>query len=378
MNERDDPGVLSFIGQHATLIMLVTDRAGKIEQANTFAREWIGQPLIGMDIKDLVVDFSGTFCFQTLLEDSAATHSLTVNTALHGPETLVFLLKRLDQWVLVLGQHDISEIKTLQDQVLSLNSELSNLTRDLHKRNAQLNQLNQLKNQFLGMAAHDLRKPVGVIMSFSELLIQELASRIDEDQAALLGTINQAAQDMARLIDDFLDVSIIESGRLELNLQATPPAEAIEEALRYSQPLAKQRDIDLIVQCAPDCLPIEMDGFKVGQVINNLVANAMEHAPRHTRIWVTCEMDPGEAHFCVRDEGEGISEGLRKSLFEPFERLGPEKTQGERRIGLGLAIAKKIVDAHGGRLRVESGLESGAAFTFTLPVSHQEDGAIHD
>lgn len=370
--------IQDFIDRHATMLLLVTDREGKIEKANPYAQQWVGQALVSRYFSEIVIDLSKRFRFQDLLDDPSTPHPLSIATAALHPQTLVFRLKDLGQRILIMGQHDVQEMEKLQKEILSLNKHLSNLTRELHQSNSQLARLNQLKNQFLGMAAHDLRKPVGVMMSFTQILLEELKPQMGDDHASLLGFIDRATQDMARLIDEFLDVSMIEAGRLELNLQHLHLVDVIDEALRYVRPLAAQRKVELNLHYSDNLPPMELDGPKLGQVICNLVSNAIEHSPTDAKVWIRCENDGPMVRLSVRDMGMGISEAKKKTMFQPFERAGTEKNHGERRIGLGLTIAQRIVEAHGGRIWIESKLNEGACFFVTLPSIPIRTGADHD
>lgn len=365
-----------WMSQHARVVMLVTDRDGTIKQANAYALSWIDPSLVGRRFQDFVVDFDKVFKFQDILTSTAGTQRFTINTVEVLPQTLLFHVATHADEVLLMGQHDVQELVGLQQQVLGLNQDLSNLTRDLQKSNAQLEILNQLKNQFLGMAAHDLRKPAGVVLSFSELLTAELDSQLSKDHVTFLQFIRQAAQDMVRLIDDFLDVSMIESGRLALNRQLLHPSEVIEEALCYVRPLVDQKGIRLVVQCSEGLPAVTIDGPKIGQVISNLISNALSHADTETCIWIHCTMKSGQLLFAVQDEGPGIAREEQERLFLPFERAGADGGHAQRRVGLGLAIAKKIVQAHGGEIGVQSEPGRGARFEFMIPVDAKKEGSV--
>ena len=267
-----------------------------------------------------------------------------------------------------MGSLDFEEQARLRTEVLGLNRELNDLTRQLHQANAELRDLNQLKNQFLGMAAHDLRKPVGVIMTYSEFVLDEAGPALSPGHRKFLQTCLAAATGMKRLIDDFLDVSVIESGQLRLELAPTTASAIVGGATDIARLVAAKKSVTLIEAPADDLRGLRVDASKLQQVVLNLVGNAVEHSLPGQRVWLSSCWDSRELVFTVRDEGPGLTAEAQARLFQPFARGGARKTGGERSVGLGLLITRKIIEAHGGRIWVESIPGQGATFIFALPI----------
>ena len=261
------------------------------------------------------------------------------------------------------------EDDSFYDDLSRLNNELVNLQRELAKKNAELKRLNELKNQFLGMAAHDLRKPVGLILTYSEFLLDERAN-LDGEHADFLDTIHSSSEFMQSIIDDFLDVAMIESGRFELNLDSVDLARTLQQAIDLVKITAGKKHVSIISEHGE--LPaIFADGSKLEQAFANLLGNAVEHSPPGAAVVVACRHDDRSVVVSIRDQGPGISPEEQETIFAPFGRGRSKKTGGERSIGLGLVIARKVVEAHGGRIWIESQIGHGAVFIFSVPVTAQ-------
>jgi len=234
----------------------------------------------------------------------------------------------------------------------------------------ELFELNQLKNKFLGMAAHDLRNPLASIRGFCELLLDEDMGSLTEDQGEFLRTIYSLSKHMLDLVNDLLDVAVIESGQLELDTKPGSLKILIEERIRISRILAetKQMTFHKFMEDIPD---VPFDHSRIAQVVDNLISNAIKYSPVGSNIFVSLKQEGMKARVSVRDEGPGIEPEEQKRLFGEFQRLSTRPTGGEKSTGLGLAIAKKFVVAHNGTIDVESRPGSGATFTFLLPIGEQ-------
>lgn len=365
---------LGYLSEDAPIVLLVTDRPGRILSANRYAEHLLGPVKGKFFVRDVVVDFTGNLTLENLVNQENGRRMLNVNTPSGMPDTLQFQMVDCGATMLVLGSTDMAEHARLQREILLLNQELGNVTRALQKSNAELAKLNELKNQFLGMAAHDLRKPAGITMNFSELLLDELAEVANPEQMEFLSFILDASREMVRLIEDFLDVSIIESGRLRLNCEISSIAQVVSNAVRYLEPRARKKEVSLVVEGLGGLPQLPIDGPKVAQVVGNLVGNAIEHSQPRGRVWIEGAATQEAVTVSVRDEGAGLSEEVIERLFHPFSVGGTRKTAGERSVGLGLAIARKIVEEHRGRIWAESSPGLGAIFRFTLPLDNSQQG----
>lgn len=263
----------------------------------------------------------------------------------------------------VLEKHQLkkSNQKLLQD--------LAAKNKELEKSNKQLLKLNELKNKFLGMAAHDLRSPLASIRGLSEFLLNEIFGSLTEEQKEYINIINKTSDEMLTLVNDLLDVSVIESGNLDIKPLKTSLISLIKDRMKLYRMSAGKKDtrINFIPQDIPD---IFFDPSKIAQVIDNLVSNADKFSPPGSAIYIHTGVDKAMVKVSIRDEGPGISEEEQSRLFGEFQRLSARPTAGEKSTGLGLAIVKKIIEAHHGILEVNSRLGVGSTFSFKLPISN--------
>ena len=253
----------------------------------------------------------------------------------------------------------------LFDEISRLNNELMAIQRELVKKNAELEHLNQEKNRFLGMVAHDLRNPLHNILLASEFLSEENPTRPGSQYNDFLEVIHTSSQFMVNMVDDLLDVAKIEAGKLNLDYNPEDLHNLVQKNLSRNQALAAKKEIMLTLKAAP--LPtVVIDAVKVEQVLNNLVGNAIKFSPAGGAIEVRLERESDSFRLSVKDEGPGISAPAQANLFKAFQP-GRPGTHGEKSSGLGLVIVKRIVEGHGGRLWLESAEGKGATFFVSIP-----------
>ncbi len=357
----------SYVLETAPVLALYLDVGYRLVDANAQARRVLCGEAFGRPFAEQIVSFRQAPDLAALVRQEGVVHSLTLSTAAGMPETLSFRFFPRPDGVLALASLDLEEQQALRDQALALNRELNNLTRQLHQANAELRELNEVKNRFIGMAAHDLRNSVGVIMTYSEFVLDEAGDRLDDEQRGFVRSCLTAAAGMKRLIDSFLDVAIIESGHLRLERSAVAPAAVVAGVLPLLRPLAARKRIELLTAVEDEASFLSADAAKLEQVLVNLVINAIEHSRPGQRVWLSARREAAQTVFVVRDEGQGLAPEDQKQLFAPFARAGTRKTAGERSVGLGLAIARLVVEAHSGRIWVESTPGQGSTFFVALP-----------
>jgi len=233
----------------------------------------------------------------------------------------------------------------------------------------QLVDLNELKNKFLGIAAHDLRNPIGVIKGYLALFLSGILGEISESQRQVMQSMNRTCETMLALIDDLLDVSAIESGKLELHCREIDLAEYLRDCHAANSLLAKAKAIELKLELEPALPKVSIDPDRINQVVNNLITNAVKFSHPNTSVTLRARAAGGEVDISVTDQGQGIPTEDLSKMFTAFGRTSVRPTGGEKSTGLGLAIVKRMVEAHGGRVWVESKVGEGSTFTFTLPIA---------
>lgn len=228
--------------------------------------------------------------------------------------------------------------------------------------------LNDEKTKFLGIAAHDLRSPISVIKSYADILLAGLGGDLNDKQTEFIKTIDNNCTRMLNLINDLLDISAIESGKLILNKTSIEPAIFFNKYAGNAIHLAAVKSIHFETAIAPELPPIEFDANRITQVLDNLVSNAVKFSLPETTITLKVTRIKDVLEIRVTDQGQGIPRAEIAKLFKPFSRTSVQPTGGEKSTGLGLAIVRRIVLAHHGKIRVESEPGRGSAFIVTLPV----------
>jgi signal transduction histidine kinase len=253
------------------------------------------------------------------------------------------------------------------EEITALNNELVTAQRELARRNSELTRLNEEKNHFLGVATHDLRNPLAAIYSSSEFLLSQ-SDRLDSEQVEILSAIKNSSLFMLQLVEDLLHLSQIESGKIQLRIRDVDLAELVRRHSAVNRPVAARKNIRLDFDIEPNLPAIEADPHKLEQVLENLISNAIKFSPPGTAIVVTLRGEGAGLKLAVADQGPGIPVGEQKKLFLPFSRTSVRPTGREKSSGLGLAIARNIVEAHRGRIGLESEVGKGSTFFVTLPV----------
>jgi signal transduction histidine kinase len=257
----------------------------------------------------------------------------------------------------------------LYNELARLNNELVTAQRELIKRNIELERLNELKNEFIGVAAHDLRNPLQVIQGFSVMLLNKRFGELNTEQQQFVQVIRRNSDFMVKLITDLLYISKIDAGKLKLELKETDLIGLLERNIELNGLLLEQKQIRISLFAENDFPGVLVDAAKIEQVLNNLIGNAGKFSAPNTVIEVRAMKSDTEVIISVRDEGQGIPPDELNRLFIPFENLSVKSTGGEQSTGLGLAIVKRVVEGHGGKIWVQSEVGVGSTFSFSLPLT---------
>jgi signal transduction histidine kinase len=220
------------------------------------------------------------------------------------------------------------------------------------------------RDDILSIVSHDLRNPLGTIAMATALLELDIGP---ERRRAQVEVVRRSVKRMERLIQDLLDVDQIESGRLRVSPAPVDAATLLDEAKPGMQLLASEKGLAIDFERTDEPLTVRADAARVGQVIANLVGNAVKFTPAGGRVVVRLARAGETARFCVSDTGPGIAQSDLPHLFDRFWQARDRPRRGG--VGLGLAIAKGIVEAHGGRIEVESEPGAGSTFCFTIPLA---------
>ncbi|HEV8180784.1 MAG TPA: PAS domain-containing sensor histidine kinase [Candidatus Angelobacter sp.] len=266
---------------------------------------------------------------------------------------------------------DITERKAVEDRIRTLSeqytAELTLKNEQLEARNREVERANRLKNEFLASMSHELRTPLHTIIGFSELLGEQLEGPLGEKQQRFVGHILQDARHLLELINEILDISKIESGRLELKREPFDFSQCVEEVLAGIRHQAATKNITLENKNRfHDSL--YADRLRVKEILYNLLSNAVKFTPEGGRVWVEAFREGDSLHVSVCDTGIGIPEKEHPSIFEKFYQVGDARGGTREGTGLGLPITKHLVELHGGTINVESRPGQGSSFRLTFPL----------
>ncbi len=244
--------------------------------------------------------------------------------------------------------------------------ELGDLARSLNYMAGELERIDSLRRQFVADASHELRTPVANLA----VAIEALKAVIGKDRdgaTAVAGDLEREIERLRRLVDDLLDLELIEAGAVRLNLTRVQPADLLTRAVQPFQPRAAEAGVTIGTDLPARLPPVKADGERTIQILTNLLDNAIKHTPRGGRIIVTAQERRGHVLLSVADTGRGIPEAELPHIFDRFYKVDKARTGARGGAGLGLAIAKHLVEAQGGIIMVESRPGEGARFTVALP-----------
>lgn len=274
---------------------------------------------------------------------------------------------------------DVTEGGVLEQQLMQHRNDLRLLEKAQREQNAQLlvantelRRLDEAKSAFVSIAAHELRTPLASITGYVEMLLDGDAGPLNAAQNEYLSTIDASAQRLLRLTRDLLDVARIESGRLQLSLQTVDLRDLLAGVAAEHKPQLEARSQQIHLTSPDTVPPALVDPQRTIQVVSNLVSNASKYAPVGTMITVDLQEagdEPGFLLVAVTDEGDGVPPEDQELLFRPFFRGASAQITGTPGTGLGLYIAKSLVELHGGHISLDTRPGLGATFAATFPIA---------
>jgi len=262
----------------------------------------------------------------------------------------------------------VEVLKTFADQAV-IAVENTRLFNEIQDKTHQLEVANRHKSEFLANMSHELRTPLNAVIGFSEVLLERMFGEVNPKQEEYLNDILSSGKHLLSLINDILDLSKIEAGRMELESQPFDLPAALDNALTLIRERAARHGLRLEVTVDPGLGEVKGEERKVKQVLLNLLSNAVKFTPEGGKISLSASLNDGMAEISVADTGVGIAPEDQEAIFEEFRQVGSDYARKREGTGLGLALARRLVALHGGKLWVESEPGKGSTFTFTLPVS---------
>jgi len=258
----------------------------------------------------------------------------------------------------------------LFEEVEAATIESQQRAKALEAANVRLQELDRLKDEFLASMSHELRTPLNSIIGFSEVLVDGLLGELTPEQNDCVKNVHSGGEHLLSLINDILDLSKIEAGRMRLEPTTFDIAELMAEAEATARPLVEKKLQVLTLEPADDLPPLTADRFRIKQVLLNLLSNASKFTPMEGHITLSCHLaNPATVQFSVADDGIGIKPEDQEIIFEEFRQADGSHTREMTGTGLGLAISKRLVEMHGGRIWAESEYRNGATFHFQVALS---------
>jgi signal transduction histidine kinase len=292
--------------------------------------------------------------------------------------SLIGPIRRMDTRLAAIAGGDFTKHVdvTNRDELGDLAANLNVMNDELRLVYGELETASRHKSEFLANMSHELRTPLNAIIGFSQVLRQRLFGEINAKQEEYLDDILSSGNHLLDLINDVLDLSKVEAGQVELEVGSFSLREALERSIVMVREQATKRGVRLSLEVAPDVDLVEGDERRLRQVLYNLLTNAVKFTLEGGRVVVASSRVDGEVQVSVTDDGPGIGPEDHERIFEEFQQTEVGSAQREG-TGLGLALSKRLVELHGGRIWVESEEGHGSRFVFTLPIEEASGNGAH-
>jgi signal transduction histidine kinase len=258
-------------------------------------------------------------------------------------------------------------LETFADQAV-IAVENVRLFNEIQEKSRQLEIANKHKSDFLANMSHELRTPLNAIIGFSEVMLSGMAGSMPDKQKEFIGDIRDSGKHLLALINDILDLSKIEAGRMELDITRFDLPAAISNAMTLVRGRAERHGIRLASEISTDVGAYDGDERKFKQIVLNLLTNAVKFTAEGGTVTMGAQRVNGSYVFSVKDTGVGIAPEDQQAIFEEFKQVGKDYDKKAEGTGLGLALTKRLVELHGGYIKVESVVGKGSTFTFTMPI----------
>ncbi|WP_197074581.1 PAS domain S-box protein [Methanosarcina sp. WH1] len=354
----------SFLFQNnRAVIMLLDPETGNILDANSAACVYYGYPrekMLSLNIADINI-----LPKEQILEGLEQEKSRDINH--------FYFIHRLSNGVL----RDVERYsypilmdgKKLLFAIVSDITDNRKMQSELMKAKMEAELASKTKSEFLASMSHELRTPLNSIIGFSDMLLTQNFGPLNDKQLRYVSNISMSGNHLLKLINDILDLSKVEAGKMELKVEEFSVSDLISEVKALLTPLASKKDIQILSTVDKELTTIRADRMKFRQILYNLVDNAIKFTPKDGYVIVEARIEEDQAKIVVRDTGVGISEAEAKKVFQPFTQLENSEYGEQKGTGLGLSLVKKFVEMHAGKIWVESEFEEGSKFIFTIPLN---------
>ncbi len=294
---------------------------------------------------------------------------------LAGKETTLGLICLLFGKDEVVSDAAVGTLQALSDQVALVVRNIQ-YNEELTRKNDELTHLDQLKSDFMATMSHELRTPLTSIIGYSDMLLSGMTGELNEKQGAFIDSILKSGESLLNLINDVLDLTKIEAGRLDLNREPVDLRAALLGVLPVIKPRAQEKRIRISTFLPTELPPVWADPGKFNQILLNLLTNGIKYTPENGNVSVEARSSGDAVEIWVNDTGIGIAPEDQDKIFLRFTQIDSSATRSQGGTGLGLAITRELVELHGGRIRVQSKVGRGSSFVFTMPISPRTAGPM--
>ena len=269
---------------------------------------------------------------------------------------------------LTIAIQNARSVQALKELNENLQQRIDNATSELRHSNAQLQRLDEAKDEFISMASHQLRTPLTSIKGYISMMVEGDVGKITDQQKKLLNEAFNSSERMVRLINDFLNVSRLQTGKFTLDRRPIDLVKVVKEEIHALTPSAESRGLGFTLSLVKKVPILEIDEGKIRQVIMNFADNAVYYSKENSKIKISLKLVGNSVEFTVKDAGIGVPEDEKNKLFQKFFRAANARRQRPDGTGIGLFLAKKVIDAHHGQIVFESIEKKGSTFGFRLPI----------
>ena len=349
-HDADHIGIPKTEEDHGVVVASFLDEKDPIRRLMISHRLELVLPLVQDD------DLIGYLCMGDHLTSGYTNRDLRVLNTIRNE--LIIAIQN------ALAVHEIQEINE------SLKQRIANATKELRSSNAVLRQLDKIKDEFISMASHQLRTPLTSVKGYISMILEGDAGKISETQKKFLGEAFMSSEKMVHLINDFLNVSRIQTGKFIIDKTSVDLSKLVQEEVDQLRPNGSPRNITFKYKAPKDFPKLNLDEGKMRQVVMNFADNAIYYSHENSSINVNLSVENGEVLFTVKDTGIGVPVNEREKLFSKFYRASNARVQRPDGTGVGIYLAKKVIDAHDGEIVFESVEGKGSTFGFRLPIKN--------
>ncbi len=324
-----------------------------------------GEPRIINDLEDYLKKKPDSKSTRKIISEGIKS-SLTMPLIIKGKPIGVIFFSSRDKNTYT--EKDSEYLRLIAGHI-AISFERAMLVEELEKINERLKELNKMKDEFITIVSHDLRSPLTNILLFSDMFLMKTFGELTEKQKEAVYMINRSGIHLRDLINDLLDLAKIEAGKIELHKLKGKIGDAVKESINVMQFNAHEKKIEIKLNLPETEPEISADWLKIFQVMNNLISNAIKFTHEGGSVTISVKYSQDNVEVSVKDTGQGIENDDITLIFDKFRQVKSKATRGEKGSGFGLAIAKNLIELHGGKIWVESRLGKGTTFYFTLPIT---------